>query len=138
MTRSTLLKIALGAALCATAGCSKSSAPATGGSASGWVANGATACGTYLTPEVVKAVLTNPAGQSKKLSPQSCTFEAADNGGGITITISNAGLSAFDQYQQYLVNPVPLSGVGDRASQSVIGIDAVKAPDRTCTIDAGG
>ena len=138
MTRLPLLKIALGTALCATAGCSKSSGSAAAGAVNAWIANGATACDTYLTPDVVKAVLTNPAGQSKKLSSQACTYEAPDNGGGITITLSNAGPTVFDQYQQYLVNPVPLPGVGDKASQSIVGIDAVKGLDRMCTIDAGG
>jgi hypothetical protein len=138
MSRFTLIGIGVGAALCAVAGCSARSTSAAPGAGSHWTDNGATACDTYLTHNLLTAVLTNPAGQSKKLSVQSCTYETADSGGSVTITLTNAGVSAFDHYQQYLVNPVPLPGVGDKASQSIIGIDAVKGADRGCDIDAGG
>jgi len=103
-----------------------------------WTANGATACDRYLTPVMIADVLTHTAGRAKKLSSQACTYETADNSGSISITLTNAGPSAFDSYQQYLVNPVPLSGVGDKASRSMTGIDAVKGNDRTCTIDVVG
>lgn len=72
------------------------------------------------------------------MSIQACSFTTSDDGGSISITLSNAGPAAFDAYQKYLVDPQPLSGVGDRASQSVTGIDAVKGGDRSCSIDAGG
>ena len=103
-----------------------------------WTSNGATACERYLTPSVVAAILAHPAGRTKALSPQACTYETADNSGSLSITLTNAGPSAFDQYQQFLVDPVPLPGVGDKASRSRTGIDAVKGQDRTCTIDAVG
>jgi hypothetical protein len=138
MNRLILIGIGVGAALCAATGCSGSSATAAAVAGNHWTDNGATACDTYLTHDLVSAVLTNPAGQSKKLSVQSCTYQTSDSGGSITITLTNAGLSAFDHYQQYLVNPVPLPGVGDKASQSIIGIDAAKGADRGCDIDAGG
>jgi len=138
MSRLTLVGIGAGAALCAAAGCSGSSASSAAAAGSHWTDNGATACDTYLTHELLNVVLTNPAGQSKKLSVQSCTYQTGDSGGSITITLTNAGLSAFDHYQQYLADPVPLPGVGDKASQSLIGIDAVKGADRGCDIDAGG
>jgi hypothetical protein len=121
------------------AGCSKAPASMQGGAAgSSWVANGATACDAYLTQSVTADILTHPAGQSKKLSPQSCTYDTTDDGGSISVTLANAGPATFDSYQQYLANPVPLAGVGDKASQSMIGIVAVKGNDRMCTIDAGG
>jgi hypothetical protein len=126
MSRLTLIAIGACAALCVAAGCSGSSAPTAAAAGSHWTDNGATACDTY------------PAGQSKKLSVQSCTYQTGDSGGSITITLTNAGLSAFEHYQQYLVDPVALPGVGDKASQSVVGIDAVKGADRGCDIDAGG
>src|SRR5450755_3212357 len=106
MNRLILIGIGVGAALCAATGCSGSSATAAAGAGNHWTDNGATACDTYLTHDLVSAVLTNPAGQSKKLSVQSCTYQTSDSGGSITITLTNAGLSAFDHYQQYLVNPV--------------------------------
>ena len=137
MSHAKLSAILFACSLCAAASCSNSAAQTkTGGGA--WIANGATACEKYLTPGVVAEILTNPAGQSKTLSAQSCTYETADNSGSISITLTNAGPSAFDAYQQYLADPVPLAGVGDKASRSIIGIDAVKGADRSGSIDAGG
>ena len=92
----------------------------------------------YVTPGIVAEILTHPAGQGKKLSSQACTYETTDDSGSLSITLTNAGPSAFDSYQQFLVNPVPLSGVGEKASGSLIGIDAVKGHDKTFTIDAVG
>ena len=149
--RSIAANFVTGAVLCALAACSQNhgsntagpgdgNAPASNRAAapSGWIANGATACDKYLTPDVVAAILSHPAGKAKRLSDQACTFESNDSGGSISITLSNAGPAAFEQYQQYLVDPRPLAGVGDKASSSFTGIDAVKGNDRTCTIDAGG
>jgi hypothetical protein len=144
-----LFGVAAAGTACALAACAQggstsgtsrapSTAAANAGAGSHWTDYGATACDTYLTPEVVAQILTNPEGRSRKLSAQACTYESADHGGSITITLTSAGPDAFDHYQQYLVNPVPLPGVGDKASRSMIGIDAVKGNDRTCTIDAGG
>ena len=110
----------------------------TASGAASWTTNGATACDRYLTPVMVAEVLTHTAGRTRKLSSQACTYETADNSGSISITLTNAGPAAFDRYQQYLVNPVPLPGVGDKASRSMIGIVALKGNDRTCTIDAVG
>ncbi len=126
------------AASCASTGCSKT--PASGANVGGgaWIANGASACDHYLTHDVVAAILTNPTGAVKTLSAQACAYATTDSAGRIGITLANAGPAAFDQYQKYLVNPQPLPGVGDKASQSMIGIVAVKGADRTCTIDAGG
>ena len=148
--RSTAANIATGATLLALTACSQngsnyagpanSSAAASNRAAAprGWIANGATACDKHLTPDVVAAILSHPTGKSRRLSDQACRFESNDSGGSISITLANAGPAAFDQYQQYLVYPRPLAGVGDKASSSLTGIDAVKGNDRTCTIDAGG
>jgi hypothetical protein len=148
MPRFVMLEISFAVALCVVAGCSNDSASgASGGTSTGasiragtgaWVNNGADACAKYLTQDVVAAVLTDPTGNSKVLSPQACSYSTADSGGSITITLSAAGPEAFDAYQKYLVDPVPLPGVGDKASQSMIGIVAVKGNDRNCSIDAGG
>jgi hypothetical protein len=105
-------------------------------SGSGWIADGATACAKYLTPDVVAEILTHPAGHTKQLSAQACSYVNPD--GNIDITLSNGGLATFEDYQKYLVEPVPLAGVGDKALRSVSGIVAVKGADRTCKIDAGG
>ena len=91
-----------------------------------------------LSRDVAAAILNNPAGANKTLSPQACSYSTTDNGGTITITLTNAGPPAFDAYQKYLVNPQPLPDVGDKASQSMIGIVALKGTDRNCSIDAGG
>jgi hypothetical protein len=119
--------------------CSKTAVPGAG-TAGGdtWINNGAHACERYLNSDFVASILTTADGASKPLSGQACSYVTRDAGGSITITLSNAGPAAFDAYQKYLVDPQPLSGVGDRATQSVIGIDAVKGADRSCSIDAGG
>lgn len=103
-----------------------------------WTDHGATACDEYLTSAFVAGVLAHPTGKSKKLSPQSCTYQTTDNYGSISITLTGGGPAAFDQHQQFLADPVPLSGVGDKASRSIIGIEAVKGNDRTCAIDTVG
>jgi hypothetical protein len=151
MRRATFFRVSIAAGLCVIAGCSKVSAPgassassassstsATSARAGAWIKNGAEACNKYLTQDVLAALLTTPAGESKVLSPQACSYTTADSGGTITITLTEAGPAVFDAFQKYLVDPVPLPGVGDKASQSIIGIDAVKGNDRNCSIDAGG
>ena len=45
---------------------------APGSSGSAWTANGATACEKYLTPDVVAAILRNPAGKPRRLDANSC------------------------------------------------------------------
>jgi hypothetical protein len=126
------------AALALLSACSETSANPPQSKGAAWIANGSTACDKYLTPEFVAAVLTHPSGKSKTLSPQACAFNADDDSANISITLMNAGPKDFEAYQQYLSNPEPLAGVGDRASVSVTGIDAVKGNDRSCAIDAGG
>jgi len=138
MNRLTSFVVTMVAASCACAGCSKTAPSAQTHGAGGWIANGAGACDRYLKPDRVAAILNNPAGANKTLSPQACSYNTTDSGGTITITLTDAGPAAFDAYQKYLVDPQPLPGVGDKASQSMIGIVAVKGTDRNCSIDAGG
>jgi hypothetical protein len=126
------------AALGVCASCSRTGAASGGTRGDVWQNNGAHACEKYLTRDVVASILSVPEGTSKTLSVQACAFSTGDSGGSITITLSNAGPAAFDAYQKYHVDPQPLAGVGDRASQSILGIDAVKGADRSCSIDAGG
>ncbi len=103
-----------------------------------WIANGATACEKYLTPDVVAAILTHPSGQSKKLSTQACAYSTADFGGTISITLMQVGTAGLDMDLKNLPDPVPLSGVGDKAVRTMLGIEAAKGNDRMCSIDAGG
>jgi hypothetical protein len=138
MNRWTPLALIVVAASCASSGCSKTPESPRRTGADAWIANGATACDRYLSRDVVAAILTNPSGSAKTLSAQACSYTTNDSAGTITITLTNAGPAAFDEYQKYLVNPEPLQGVGDKASQSMIGIVAMKGANRNCSIDAGG
>jgi len=116
-------------------GCSKS-ASATVSSTNGqlWPNNGAIACEKYLTPDFVGQIFKNPAGHAKKLSAQGCSFETPDFAS-INITLSSAGPAVFAAHQKYLSNPVPLSGVGDKAVRTASGIEAIKGQNRMCGID---
>lgn len=107
-----------------------SGTPATGA----WIANGATACDTYLTTAVVAGILKNPAGHTKKLSPQACAYETTDFAS-ISITLMAGGTTGLDMHMKYLADPVPLPGVGDKAVRTMIGIEAAKGADRMCSID---
>lgn len=109
-----------------------SSAAATGN----WTSLGGTACATYLTPDVAKNLLADPPGTPKTLSPQACSLETS--GGNISVTLIADNAAGFDAFSKNLVDPHPLSGVGDKALQHMIGIAAFKAPSRVCTIDAVG
>lgn len=99
-----------------------------------WTANGATACDTFLTPTIVAGILKNPTGHTKKLSPQACTFETTDFAS-ISITLMPSGTTGLDLHMKYLVDPVPLAGVGDKAVRTMIGVEAAKGADRMCSID---
>lgn len=111
---------------------SGSGARASGGN--DWISNGATACEKYVTPDFAGQIFTNPAGHSKKLSAQACSFATPDFVS-ISITLAAGGLTAFEAHQKYLSNPVPLSGVGDKAVRTDTGIEAVKGSNRMCAID---
>ncbi len=130
-------------AACALAACTQStSTPGKNGgraapsSATGayWIANGATACDTYLTTAVVAGILKKPAGHTKKLSPQACAYETADFAS-ISITLMGGGTTSLDLHMKYLVDPVPVAGIGDKAVRTMVGIEAAKGADRMCSID---
>lgn len=123
------------ALLTLTVGCSKS-ASAKAAKAEGplWVANGGDACEKYLTSDFVGQIFKSPAGHAKKLSAQGCSFETPDYAS-INITLTAGGPSVFDAHQKYLSNPVPLSGVGDKAVRTASGIEAVKGQNRMCGVD---
>jgi hypothetical protein len=137
MTRFAFLSVIVAAGSWATA-CLSPSAEAATSTGQAWTDNGATACDAYLTNDVVAAILTNPPGATKKLSKQSCTYRASNGGGSISITLGSGGQAGLDQLKENMVDPVPLSGVGDKAWESVIGISAVKGPVRVCTVHTVG
>ena len=109
-----------------------------GNSVSDFASRGGDACGKHLTPDVVSSILNGTPGAAKRLSPQGCSVSTLDDGGTVTITLMAATPQAFDAYQKYLVNPTPLSGVGDRAVQSMTGISSIKGSNEECDVDAGG
>jgi hypothetical protein len=135
------------AALCALAACSQSvgtsSAPrnsASSGSSSGseWVKNGATACEKYLTPDVVAAILSNPAGHSRRLDAQSCEYQT-DHTGSIEISLKVADIDVFRQELPRIALTHPMVGVGDGAYWNQAGaVSAVKGHDRGCDISVVG
>lgn len=101
-------------------------------SGSDWASNGATACEKYLTPDFVAQIFPKPEGHAKKLAGWACSFETSDSSN-ISITLMNAGPAAFEADQKNLSNPVPLSGIGDKAVNSMTGVEAVKG-NRMCDI----
>lgn len=107
-----------------------------GASTGDWTSLGATACATYFTPDVAKNLLADPPGTPKTLSTQSCSLDTS--GGNISVTLIADNAAGFDAFSKNLVDPHPLTGVGDKALQHMIGIAAFKAPSRVCTIDAVG
>jgi hypothetical protein len=134
-SHSTSATLAIAVLLATVTVCSKSaSATATPADGQLWVTNGGDACAKYLTPDLVGQIFTNPAGHAKKLSAQGCSFETPDFAS-INITLTAGGPKAFDAHQKYLSNPVPLSGVGDKAVRTASGIEAVKGQNRMCGID---
>lgn len=146
MTR-TLVYLAIAATLVNAPGsCAKDASPqsaasqatGTSGTKPAFSSLGAGACAKYLTPDVVATILSSAAGAPKTLSPQSCSVTSTDAGGSISITLDDGDAKAFDAFLQYQANPQPLSGVGDKAVQSLIGIAAFKSPNKGCDIDAGG
>ena len=114
-----------------------------GSSGGPWIANATTACEKYLTPDLVAAIWGTPGGQAKPVATgnprvQACVFQSASPGRNIKITLNTDGPASFDAGQKYLVDPVPLPHVGDKASLTGDGIVAVKGTDRTCHIDTIG
>jgi hypothetical protein len=120
-----------------TSGSSGSSAASTAGG--GWAANGATACEKYLTPDVVAAIWIHPGGHVKAGDDDhSCGYQSDNSGRSIAIMLANDGPDSFNGGYKYLVNPVPLANVGDKASLTANGVVAVNGDDRTCHVDVYG
>ena len=105
---------------------------ATGGG-SVWIANGATACEKYLTPDVVAAILRTPAGHPRRLDVKSC------NAGMIYIFLKVADIDVFRLEVPRIAGAHPISGIGDGAYWNEAGaLSAVKGHDRGCDISIIG
>jgi hypothetical protein len=102
---------------------------APGSSGSAWTANGATACEKYLTPDVVAAILRNPAGPPRRLDAHSC------NVGPIYINLIVADIDIFRAELPRIFQAHSISGIGDGAYWNGAGaLSAVKGHDRGCDI----
>lgn len=100
---------------------------ASGGSA--WIDNGATACERYLTPDVLAAILRNPATGPQRLNANSC------HAGPIYISLSVADIDVFRAEVPRIYGAHPISGIGDDAFWNEAGaLSAVKGHDRGCDI----
>jgi hypothetical protein len=102
---------------------------APGSSGSAWTANGATACEKYLTPDVVAAILRNPAGKPRRLDAHSC------NVGPIYISLIVADIDVFRAELPRIFQAHSIGGIGDGAYWNGAGaLSAVKGHDRGCDI----
>ena len=98
-----------------------------------WTANGATACAKYLTPDVLAAILRNPAGSPERLDAQSCRT------GSVYISLKVANIDVFRQEVSRIALAHPMAGVGDGAYWNQAGaVSAVKGHDRGCDISVLG
>ena len=128
--------------VCVVAACSQgATAPSTASplgsataSAQGWIANGASACERYLTPDVVAAILRNLAGPTRRIDGQSC------NTGAIYISLIVADIDVFRLEVPRIVGTHPFAGVGDGAYWNAAGtsVAAVKGHTRGCHIGVIG
>ncbi len=95
----------------------------------GWTANGASACQKYLTPDVVAAILPQPAGPAQRIDATSCQT------GNVSIYLKVADVDAFRQELRRIVGAHPIAGIGDAAYWNEAGaLSAVKGHDRGCDI----
>jgi hypothetical protein len=100
---------------------------------SAWIANGATACEKYLTPDVVSAILSGPAGPPQRDGANSCHV------GMIYITLKVADIDVFRPGIPRIAFAHPIAGVGDAAFWNEAGgFSAVKGHDRGCDISVVG
>lgn len=107
--------------------------PAAVGGGSAWIDNGATACEKYLTPDVVAAILSGPAGAPQRLDAHSCHV------GMIYITLKVADIDIFRPEIPRIAFAHPIAGVGDGAFWNEAGgFSAVKGHDRGCDISVVG
>lgn len=100
---------------------------------SGWIANGATACDRYLTPDVVGRIFPKADGHAKRLSGQSCAYETPE-ASSISITLMAAGRETFDT-DPNTQGASPVSGVGDKAVRTMSGVEAFRNGKGICQID---
>ncbi len=119
--------------LCAAAACGQvasASAPSgASGSGHAWIVNGASACEKYLTPDVMAAILTVPAGHAQRLDDHSC------HTGIIYISLKLADIDVFRQELKMIAGVHLLANVGDGAYWNEAGaVSAVKGHDRGCDI----
>ncbi len=99
-----------------------------------WTANGATACEKYLTPEVVAAILLQPAGHARRIDGQSCIYETG-HAGSIGITLKVADINVFRLELPRIAYANPISGIGDAAYWNPGGgFSSVKGHDRGCDV----
>jgi hypothetical protein len=98
-----------------------------------WTMNGATACETYLTPDVMAAIVAAPASRAVKDDATSC------HSGSIYISLKVANVAKFKQQLPRVAMANPMTGVGDAAYWNQAGaVSAVKAPDRGCDVSVMG
>jgi hypothetical protein len=127
-TRILLHSIAAACIACAPGGASAST-----DNGKSWTANGAAACEKYLTPDVVAAILTAPAGPAARLDTDLC------HTGSIYIHLIVANIDVFRQEVPHIAFAHPMVGVGDAAFWNQAGaLSAVKRPDRGCDISVVG
>jgi hypothetical protein len=99
----------------------------------GWIANGASACERFLTPDVVTAIIVGSAGPAAPLDANSC------HSGSIYITLRVEDVTSFKLKLPQIVGVHMMSGVGDLAYWNQAGaISAVKGHDRGCDIGVIG
>jgi len=133
-------RFALVAAICTLGACARAGTPADNGAASAsaansaWVNNGASACEKYLTPDVLAAILPNPAGLTQRIDGQSC------HTGAIYISLIVADIDVFRQEVPRIVGTHPFAGVGDGAYWNAAGtsVAAVKGHTRGCHVSMIG
>ena len=81
----------------------------------------------YLTPDVLAAILRNPAGRPERIDATSC------HTGSISIYLKVANVDVFRQELPRTAFAHPMAGVGDAAYWNPAGaVSAVKDPDRGC------
>lgn len=98
-----------------------------------WIANGATACEKFLTPDVLAGILMKPDGSARKIDGTSC------NTGPVYITLMVKDVDVFKLELPRIVGVHMMSGVGDLAYWNQAGaISAVKGHDRGCDISVIG
>jgi hypothetical protein len=98
-----------------------------------WIANGASACERFLTPDVVVAIIGGAAGPTARLDANSC------HSGSIYITLRVEDVDSFKLKLPQIVGVHMMSGVGDLAYWNQAGaISAVKGHDRGCDIGVIG